>query len=295
MNDPFSGVLAWIWNLENCEGGDVNAIVQRLLSNGCAGAIIKDTDAGHTFGDWTQVRALITALRAAGLSALTWGYLYDADAAGERAIQIDAIKTNEPDGRVFDAEAEFELAANKVADATALATAVTAACPGVPLAYAPIGSIRNHLSFPWLQFTSAGLRMLPQTYYRAFGWTPTVTLDAFYADIAQYNLGAQPIYPAYIDAPSAGQGSTTADVITFATLAKAAGATGISVWSYEHLDAAGWQRVATAAQLFPHLGPPTPPPPTKPPLDDKARLQGCAYLAGGSGVQDMIAWLQGFA
>ncbi len=33
---------------------------------------------------------------------------------------------------------------------------------------------------------------------------------------------------------------------------------------------------------------------SKSPFDTAARLQGCGYLAGGSGVQDMIAWLGGY-
>ncbi len=59
-------------------------------------------------------------------------------------------------------------------------------------------------------------------------------------------------------------------------------------------DRAGW--LAWEAAINGYLAPvvPVPPPLVLPALDDAARLQGCGYLAGGSSVKDMIAWLSGF-
>ncbi len=245
----FEGVLVWIWNLPNCDGGDPARIVARLVAAGAAGAIVKGCDGSNGFNDWTQVKALGAALRGAGLRFLTWGYTYSGQ-LGEATAASQLCRYVQPDAHVFDAEQEMEDLPRPDQAAQDLVHNVRADLPNLPLAYAPIGSIRNHLRAPYRQFTDAGLAMLPQCYYVAFGWTPGETLGELYADVAQYQLGGQPIAPVYEDAPLAGQGSTLADVQAFAAAAKAAGAPGVSVWSYEHLDEAGWQRVAAAAAVF---------------------------------------------
>lgn len=283
---PFAGVWLWIWNLPQSDGGDPAAIVERLRSAGASGAIVKGCDGAGTFtNDWGTIMVLGAALRAAGLGFATWGYNYNGSAS-EAAVAVRLCQAVQPDAHVFDVEQEMENLARPDLAATALVQQVRLALPALTLAYAPIGSIRNHLRAPYRQFTNASLVMLPQCYYVGFGWTPEVTLSEFYADAAAYNLTNLPIYPAYEDAPLAGAGSTPADVRAFALAASSAGATGVSVWSYEALDAAGWQRVAVAAQVFPSTAP------VAPPFDDAARLQLIGYVAGGSGPADIAAWVQ---
>lgn len=247
---PFTGLNVWIWNLGQSDGGDVPAIVSRLDAVGAAGALIKVVDGVNGFNDWNAVKALVAALRAAGLGAYTWSYHYDGSEAEASAV-VKAVTYCGSDGHVFDVEAEMEALPHPDQAATALVSAVRAGLPNTPLAYAPIGSIRNHLRAPYRQFTDAGCAMLPQLYWVGFKWTVAATVAPFYADVATYELAQQPIYPAYEDAPLAGVGALAADVEAFCTAVKAAGAAGVSVWAYEHLDAAGWLRVQTAAQRFP--------------------------------------------
>lgn len=284
---PFAaGVWVWIWNLPKSDGGDPAAIVKRLQAAGCAGVFVKGCDgAGPFTNEWTAIAALAAALRAAGLGFATWGYNYTG-AADEAAIAVKLCQTMQPAAHVFDVEQQLENLPRPYAAAMDLTAAVQAALPAQPLAYAPIGSIRNHLRAPYRQFTDAGLAMLPMCYYVGFGWTPQATLGQFYADVATYELAQQPIYPAYEDAPLAGVGSSADDVQTFATLANAAGAAGISVWVYEYLDDAGWQRVATAAQTFPAPKQPTPPPtPTNDDLEQLHRLIDAQPFDAGALVQ----------
>lgn len=250
MTTPFTGLNVWLWNLANCSNGSPEAIVAQLQSVGASGALIKVADGTSGFNDWNAVKTLVAALRAAGLGAYTWSYHYDGSAA-ESAAVVQAVTYCGSDGHVFDAEAEMEALAHPDQAATALVSAVRAGLPNTPLAYAPIGSIRNHLKAPYRQFTDAGCAMLPQLYWVAFQWSVAATVSPFYADVATYSLAQQPIYPAYEDAPLAGAEALAADVEAFCTAVKVAGAAGVSVWSYEHLDPAGWLRVQTAAQHFP--------------------------------------------
>jgi hypothetical protein len=104
--------------------------------------------------------------------------------------------------------------------------------------------------------------MPPQFYWTGLGWSPQQTVGFFYDDAAQYNLLAQPIAPAYEDAP--GARDADGDHAAFLDLVLQHGATGISVWSYEHLDDPGWQRAARAAAALN--------PPADPCADVKAQL-----------------------
>lgn len=179
-----------------------------------------------------------------GVSLLAGGLLF-----GGHSASADPGNGNN-DLHVFDVEAEIEALPRPDQAANALIQSFRTSLPRQPIGYAPIGSIRNHLRAPYRQFTDAGACMLPQAYFTGFGWTPQRTLTELYADLKTYALTQQPVFPAYEDAPTAGAGASAQDVTAFILMARAFGATGISVWSYEHLDEAGWQRVAAAARLL---------------------------------------------
>lgn len=251
---PFDGTLVWIWNLQNCDGGNYDTIAQRILAAGCRGAIVKASDGGNWFPQGANgtvpISTIVAELRARGLVVCTWGYCYDYSEPAEEQRAIETIQVAQPDGHVLDVEQEDENQLNTAADATALASHVKAAvASGFPLAYSPLPAISLHVRLPYRQFTDAGLAMLPQLYWTALRWTPQYITSQFYAGIQRYQLAGQPIYPVYEDAP--GATPTNEDLDIFLQTVKAAGATGISVWSYEHLDAGGWQRLTRAAQAFP--------------------------------------------
>jgi hypothetical protein len=96
--------------------------------------------------------------------------------------------------------------------------------------------------------------MPPQFYWTGLGWSPQQTVEWFYDDATQYNLLTEPVAPAYEDAP--GARDADGDHAAFLDLVLKQGATGHSVWSYEHLDDPGWQRAARAAAA---LNPPADP------------------------------------
>ena len=255
---PFDGTLVWIWNLVNCDGGDYDAIAGRIKDVGARGVIVKASDGGNWFpqgrNGQTPVSEIVSELRGRGLTAVTWGYCYDYSEAAEAQRAIETIEQARPDAHVLDVEQEDEQQPGTAADATALAHAIKSASPpDFPLAYAPLPAIGLHVRLPYRQFTDAGLAMLPQLYWSALGWTPQYTVRQFYEALATYDLARQPIYPAYIDA--AGARATDEDLAAFLALVAMHGVTGVSVWSYEHLDSDGWRRVAQAARAFPATTP----------------------------------------
>lgn len=261
MFEGFSGVLLWVWSLSNCLGGDLDAIVAQTRAVGAAGLIVKVQDGNHGFNDWNACKVLREKCRAAGLKFFSWGYDYTGAIDEENAV-VQAITYIQPDGHVADVEAEWEGSPNAAADATNFITLLRQTFPTLPLAYAPLPAIRYHVKLPYYQFSvEGGCAMLPQMYWTLLKWTPQQTVDTFYADLAQYGLGGEPIFPAYMDAP--GYDAVATDVQDFCARVKAQGVTGISVWSFEHLGSPGslaWRRVTLATQAFP---PPVPVDPTK--------------------------------
>jgi hypothetical protein len=243
------GFWVWIWNWRNCEGGNAAAVAARLRSVGARGAILKAADGAAWFDQGQPVSAIVAALRAQGTECATWQYCYGRDVAGEAQRAVETVQAAAPLFHVLDVEQEVEDLPDPAAAATALAQSVlTRIPPGYPLCYSPLPAIRYHLKLPYRQLADAGLTMLPQLYWTGLGWTPQQTAAVFYADAAQYDLLPQPVAPAYEDTLGARAGD--ADLDAFVQLTLAQGATGLSVWSYEHLDAAGWQRAARAAQAI---------------------------------------------
>ncbi len=253
-SSPFEGTLVWIWNLQNCDAGNYDQIAARIKDAGARGVIVKATDGGSWFPQGANgavpVSTIVNELRSRGLVVCTWGYCYDYSEPAEEQKAIETITQAQPDGHVLDVEQEDEDQPGTAQDATALAAHVKAAvASGFPLAYSPLPAISLHVRLPYRQFTDQGLAMLPQLYWTGLRWTPQYTTSQFYAGIERYQLAGQPIYPVYEDAP--GARATDEDLDVFLQAVKAQGATGISIWSYEHLDTAGWDRVARAAQAFP--------------------------------------------
>lgn len=251
------GVYLWVWNLRNCEGGDLAAIAQRVKSAGAAGVILKASDGNTWFDQGQPVSAVIPALEKLGCRCATWSYHYGQDVAGE-AQRVNETIAVAPAFHVLDIEQEVEDLPNPSIVADQLVQAIAANNPAnVPLCYAPLPAIRYHLRLPYRQLTDAGLTMLPQLYWTGIQWSVAQTVAVFYGDATQYDLLTQPVFPAYEDA--AGARATAADVATFVAAIQAQGAAGCSVWSYEALDAGGWERVALAAAAFAPVAPPADP------------------------------------
>ncbi len=285
-----AGAFVWIWNWRNCDGGDLDAVAARLRTAGARGVFIKATDGGGWFDQGVPVSQLIQGLRARGFVVGTWGYNYDRDPQAEANIEALTV-TAGPDVQIADVEAEFEVSPNAPADALALAQRLGAAAAkaGTELAYAPLPAVRYHLRLPYYQFSDqAGWACIPQLYWTGLGWTWQQTNQFFFQDVGAYGLSG-PFFPAYQDTP--GAQPTAADILDWAQDLKTRGCQGFSVWSYEHLDAGGWERFAAAAALFQDA---VPVPQPKQGFDDSARWQLVKYVAGGSGVGDLTQWLGGY-
>ena len=96
----------WIWELRNADGGDVAAIAARARAAGISTVFVKSSDGAAN--RWAQFNPeLVAALKANGLRACAWQYVYGNDPLGEASLGADAIADG-ADCLVIDAESEYK-------------------------------------------------------------------------------------------------------------------------------------------------------------------------------------------
>jgi hypothetical protein len=80
-----------------------------------------------------QVPAVVEALRALGIQAWGWQYVYGSDPIGEARMAVRRIQQFNLDGFVIDAEAEYKQP-GRAARRETLYERLRKACPNLPLA-----------------------------------------------------------------------------------------------------------------------------------------------------------------
>jgi hypothetical protein len=171
---PVRGNGIWIWQLSNCEGGNLDAIVTRLKSNHVDNVILKAADGVDAWQQWNA--QTIGKLKAAGIKVIGWQYSYGPkkDVAAEVAVASRQIALG-ADGWIVDAEIEYEQAGG--------IDAAKSYCQGILHTHANLcfglstfGLPTYHSGFPYLAFKEAGcLFWSPQVYWRAWGYTDPVS------------------------------------------------------------------------------------------------------------------------
>lgn len=243
------GKYVWIWNLSRCDRGRLPAIVERLKSAGCAGALVKAWDGVHVFDQATEggllsSHELAEMFHENGLKIATWGYCYGQDPAGEAAV-ASVVSGDEGTGRadaiVLDVEAEYK---HKPDQARVLCTELRRYQPDVPILYSSFAIAGYHRTFPFDVFTEHCDGALPQVYWNAFGWSVVRAVSLMYRDYSAMGVSGDRLLPvAGLYKEGTVPYPTAPDVMAF--IARAAGTgPGCSFWSYEHMNQEMWDAVA---------------------------------------------------
>jgi len=238
------GKWVWIWNWRRCEGGDSARVAACLGRAGCRGALVKAYDGPHWFDQGAPWREIARALKAQGLAVGGWGYHYGQDIAGEAERAIETVGYGEADLLVLDVEAEFE---GRPQAAEELAERIRGIVgTQYPLYFSTFAIARYHQTFPYEAFRRRCSSAAPQLYWNAFGWPMGQALAWMYEDYAALGIKSEEIFPVAglyqegripYPSPQSVQG--------FIGEAAARGSGGVSFWSYEHMDEAMWQAIAS--------------------------------------------------
>ncbi len=275
----FDGDGMWIWESWKSEGGSVDAIADRARRAGIRTVFVKSSDGANMWRQFTP--ALVSALKARGLSVCAWPYVYGNRPVEEARNSVRAVQRG-ADCLAIDAEGEYE---GKYRSAR---TYMRLLRQGVgarfPLSLAGFPYVDYHGAFPYSVFLGPGGAQFnqPQMYWKAIG----ASVDRVYAHTYRWNrIYQRPIVPlgqTYMR-PS------TAELLRFRSLARAFGASGLSWWDWQETSPGGWRALAATPPATA-----TPAEPGWPPLHAGSRgdyvlwLQQHLAAAGGKVSQDGV-------
>lgn len=227
MSKPWEEKQVWIWEIEQCAGGDTGAIVTAAGAMGLSGLIVKAWDGANY---WSQIERIVGPARKAGLTVGAWGYSYGQNIQGEIGAMQRAAAVD-PDWLVIDAEIEYE-SANGGAMATSLFNALGAGSLNrAVLGYSSFALPEYHPQFPYDVFDKHCQVALPQVYWGEMRMAPTAALERCRSEHTRYQLPVAPVGQCY--------GSVSPEeILAFGTAAKSARLPGISFWSLQHATAA---------------------------------------------------------
>jgi ketosteroid isomerase-like protein len=224
-----------IWQIPNCEGGNVTTIANMASSGGFSHILIKIADGPYVYNTNKTtgvdlIPALVSALRAKNISVWGWHYIYGNNPTGEAAIAISQMKKYAMDGYVIDAEAEFEQS-GKTAVATTFMSALRAGLPSATVALCSFRWPTYHPSFPWTAFLNKCDLNMPQVYWMS-AHNPASQLDRTLTEfkaITPYRP-IIPMGPAFYESSWS---PTSADETAFLDEAKKLGMTAANFFSWD--------------------------------------------------------------
>jgi hypothetical protein len=230
----FDGNGMWIWYVNKANGGDTGAIVAQAQAHGISTVFVKSGD-GTSF--WSQFTPqLVSDLKAGGLRVCAWQYVYGNSPQAEAAVAARAVTEAGADCFVIDAESEYE---GRYAQAqTYLNDLRQAVGPDYPIGLAAFPYVDYHPSFPYSVFLGPNGAQFnaPQVYWKEIGGGVDAVVDHTYRFNRPYGRTIAPLGQTY-DSPPPGE------IVRFRQLAAFEGASGLSWWSWQHTDPAGWDAV----------------------------------------------------
>ncbi len=152
----------WVWNLDRCMGGNIDAIIGKCKDFDISYLLIKGGDGEKTFPQLT--REVVVSLQNSGIKVYSWTYNYGLNPLAEADVAIKCLDLG-VDGHVFDAESEYEHLANNTQVAEAMLQTVRTAHPTKFLAYSTNAIIDLHRDFPYLTFGKYCDAVMPQVYW----------------------------------------------------------------------------------------------------------------------------------
>ncbi len=151
----------YMWKINKCENGDTTAIVNRARDAGLTHLLIKIADGSRAY-NVDLATPLVESLKAAGIKAWGWQFIYGDEPFREADIAAHRINTLGLDGFVVNAEEAYK---GKHAAASAYMDALMQKVSGVPIGLSSFRYPGYHATFPWTEFLSHCDINMPQVYW----------------------------------------------------------------------------------------------------------------------------------
>lgn len=260
MATPLLGLGVWIWELQRCESGDLDRLIDRATLSGVSWVAIK---AGEDRPNGQITRQRVEYMQSAGIDVAAWWYCVPGatDTISQLAMLKELAEIHGVQHLICDAEIEWEEHGDRRPEAATFAQAIRRAVgPDVYLADAPWPIVSAHPTWPWGEFGSVVDARMDQSYWMQSG-QPFATFagraDANWEKRPQdvrCPIGCTVNYSGTQHAPLSELG---------AFLDRYADNPARSLWSWQHLSANEWALLAERAKRPAPPGesfPPDPPP-----------------------------------
>lgn len=243
---PF-GKGMWIWNLSQCEGGDISKIIDKCKKYGVNYLIIKSYDGENAFpnnANWQLTRQVTDQFHANGISIYSWSFNYGYNPEREAALALWSLEQLGVDGHVFNAESEWRDLSDPAGAAHRMLKIVRDKHPEAFLAHAPFPYIKYHTKFPYKEFGYYCDAVMPQVYHGTIG----ITVEQMIADMYEqwtnwerqwiasgHGQSVKPIIPLgqVYDNPITNFVLTPPQLKEFMT--RTAGYRSVNFWSWQHM------------------------------------------------------------
>jgi hypothetical protein len=252
----------WIWQPEQVEGGDVNAMVARASAAGLTHIYVRTGSSVDGFYAQPFLDQVLPAAHAAGLRVLGWDFPYLSDVGADIGRAVAAITYVTPtgdrlDGFSPDIETGSEGVALTVESAVAYANGLRAA---VGAEYPLIATVPNPTDYmveryPYAEVTAPFDAIAPMVYW--LNREPDSDVATALDRLVPLGKPVLPIGQAYDGGPEGGRPGppTPSELARFFTAAAQHGASGVSFWSWQHATQETWDAIAAAPQFTLPSGP----------------------------------------
>ncbi len=225
-----SGKGFYVWQIEQCENGDVEKIAQLASQANLAFVMVKVADGKFEyFKNKAKLAPLVAALRSRGISPWGWQYIYGVEPAAEARIAAQQVKNLGLDGFVVNAEGEFKQPGKAEAARTYLYT-LGRELPNTPLALSSYRFPSYHPQFPWREFLDVVDLNFPQVYWQG-AHNPRIQLQQ---SIREFNgmFPYRPVIPTGAAYSEHNWTPTTADLEGFLQAARDFKLPAVSFWEW---------------------------------------------------------------
>ena len=263
---PTSGVPVgkgmWIWQPEQVEGGDVNAIVARATAAGLTHIYVRTGSSVDGFYAQPFLDQVLPAAHAAGLRVLGWDFPYLMDIGADVGRAVAAISYMTPSGHRLDgfspdietvAEGVWLTPESAVTYGTALRTAVGGAYPLIVTVPNPTDFMVAR--YPYAEVTAPFDAIAPMVYW--LNREPDSDVATALDRLVPFGKPVLPIGQAYDGGSEGGRPGppTPSELARFFAAAAQRGAAGVSFWSWQHATQETWDAITTAPQFTLPAGP----------------------------------------
>ncbi|MFN2590387.1 MAG: hypothetical protein ABR518_06425 [Actinomycetota bacterium] len=262
---PAVGKGMWIWQFDQTEGGDADAVVRKAVDAGLQQLWIRVGSSRDRFYGGPVLDALVGRAHAAGLAVIGWGFPYLYDPVGDARWTSQALAWRGPEGERIDGfSADIEKSTEGVAlskrRVAVYLSAVRRAAGDLPIiatVYRP-ADVNWFGGYPYRTIARYVDAFAPMVYW---GCSDPRDLAREALDRLAPLRPVHLIGQAYNMGPEGGRTKPPSadEILAFLDLGRRKDALGASFWSWQHINNREWR--AVARYPWPHPSEPVSRPP----------------------------------